>query len=316
MSSTTSHLDSSELRQAFSTFMTGVTVVTALDKQGNPVGFTANSFASVSLNPPLLLVCPGKTMHLFEVFNECEYFVVNVLSEFQQDISNTFATEKGNRFAKVKWRKDKHGCPLLADVAATFSCRAHQRVDAGDHIILIGHIDAFQLLASRGLGYSNNGYFSLGMEQQAQEAPAVERALKVGAIIEHNDCILLEQTEQGLRLPEVTVEVGRSARACIRNYLQAAGLDVELGQVYSIFDSRKCGASFTYYRAHAASAYTGELGELGEYIQVSELTARAYISETHATMMERYVLEREHGIFGVYVGDDDDGDLHVLAEQP
>jgi flavin reductase (DIM6/NTAB) family NADH-FMN oxidoreductase RutF len=310
MSSTTNHLDSSKLRQAFSTFMTGVTVATALDREGKPVGFTANSFTSVSLSPPLLLVCPGKAMHLFEVFNECEHFVINVLSELQQDVSNTFATEAGDRFAQVKWHADKQGCPLLEGVVATFSCHVHQRVDAGDHIILIGHIDEFQLLGSRGLGYSNNGYFSLGMEQLAQEAP-VERALKVGAIIEYEDCILLERTEQGLRPPDVTVEVGNSARSSIRRHLSAAGLDTELGQVYSIFDSRKFGAAFTYYRAHADSA---ETGGLGEYIPVSELSAQTYVSATHASMMKRYILERRHGIFGVYVGDEDGGDLHILQE--
>lgn len=312
MSSTTSHLDSSELRQAFSTFMTGVTVVTALDTEGNPVGFTANSFSSVSLDPPLLLVCPGKSMHLFEVFSECEHFAVNILSECQQDISNTFATDSGDRFARVKWTKDDNGCPLIDGVAATFSCKTFQRVDAGDHIILIGEIDAFRLLGSRGLGYSNNGYFSLGMEQKAQEAPAVERALKVGAIIEHDDCILLERTEQGLRPPEVTVDVGRSARDCLKSLLSDAGLVIELGQVYSIFDSRKLGASFTHYRAHAGNAQTSGLGE---YIPVRDLAGQQYVSDTHEDMMKRYVLERENGIFGVYVGDEDGGDLHVLAEQ-
>lgn len=311
MSSTTSHLNSSELRQAFSTFMTGVTVVTTLDGEGQPVGFTANSFSSVSLDPPLLLVCPGKSMHLFEVFNECKHFAVNILSEFQQDISNTFATDSGDRFANISWTKDQQGCPLIEGVAATFSCQTFQRVDAGDHVILIGQINEFQLLASRGLGYSNNGYFSLGMEQKAQEAPAVERSLKVGAIIEHDDCILLERTEQGLRPPEVTVDVGRSARACIQGQLVNAGLDVELGQVYSIFDSRKLGVTITYYRARAEDAQTGGLGE---YIPVNELVGRQYVSDTHETMMKRYVLERENGIFGVYVGDEDEGDLHVLPE--
>lgn len=311
MSSTTNHLNPSELRKAFSTFMTGVTVVTTLDSEGSPVGFTANSFSSVSLDPPLLLVCPGKSMHLFEVFNECEHFAVNILSEFQQDISNTFATDSGDRFANIGWASDKQGCPLIDGVAATFSCQTFRRVDAGDHIILMGQINEFQLLASRGLGYSNNGYFSLGMEQRAQDAPAVERALKVGAIIEHDDCILLERTEQGLRPPEVTVDVGRSARACMQGQLRGAGLDVKLGQVYSIFDSRKFGAAFTYHRAHAENRHTGGLGE---YIPVSELTTQQYVSDMHETMMKRYVLERENGIFGVYVGDEDDGDLHVLRD--
>ncbi len=161
MTATTHHLDSSKLRQAFSTFMTGVTVVTALDRQGKPVGFTANSFTSVSLEPPLLLVCPGKNMHLFEIFNQCEHFAVNILSEHQQDVANTFANKASDRFAQVKWYTGKQGCPLLEGVVATFSCHVYQRVDAGDHIILIGQIDEFQQLGSHGLGYSNNGYFNL-----------------------------------------------------------------------------------------------------------------------------------------------------------
>ncbi|PIE00760.1 MAG: hypothetical protein CSA79_02410 [Thiothrix nivea] len=160
MTATTHHPDSGKLRQAFSTFMTGVTVVTALDSQNKPVGFTANSFTSVSLEPPLLLVCPGKNMNLFEVFNQCEHFAVNILSEHQQDIANTFATRSGERFAQMKWHADKQGCPLLKDVVATFSCHVYQRVEAGDHIILIGQIDEFQLSGpSHGLGYCNNGYF-------------------------------------------------------------------------------------------------------------------------------------------------------------
>ena len=257
MTATTNHLNASELRKAFSTFMTGVTVVTTRDSQGQPVGFTANSFTSVSLEPPLLLVCPGKGMNLFETFAQCQHFAVNILSERQQDISNTFATFKGDRFAGLDWQADKHGSPLLSGVCATFSCHLWQQVEAGDHLVLIGHIDDFSVHNLRGLGYSSNGYFSLGMEHQAQEVTQQEKVRMVGAIIEHDDGILLERTADGLRPPQVRVEKGSSALTTIRHYLKNVGLHVELGQVYSIFDSQKLQAGFTYYRASSATADTG-----------------------------------------------------------
>ena len=90
--------DPRALRDAFGSFMTGVTVVTALGPDGNPVGFTANSFSSVSLDPPLLLVCPGKFLSSFEVFANCTHFAVNILAEGQEAGANTCASVKCDRF--------------------------------------------------------------------------------------------------------------------------------------------------------------------------------------------------------------------------
>jgi len=94
-------LDPRALRNAFGSFMTGVTVITSRDASGAPVGFTANSFTSVSLDPPLLLVCPGKFLSSYDAFTNCSHFAVNVLAEGQEEVSNTFAGYKGDRFAKA-----------------------------------------------------------------------------------------------------------------------------------------------------------------------------------------------------------------------
>ena len=176
------------LRNAFGSFMTGVTVVTTVDTDGTPVGFTANSFSSVSLDPPLLSVYPSVSMSSFEVFNNCDYFQVSVLGQHQQEISNTFASPTENRFAAIEWYKDKNGCPVIADALATFSCKRWQSVPAGDHIILLGEVTDFADREGLGLGYFRGGYFSLDMERRVAElqnsAHEADKPVLVGALLE------------------------------------------------------------------------------------------------------------------------------------
>lgn len=161
-------IDRRLLRQAFGSFLTGVTVVTTRNTDGEPVGFTANSFTSVSLDPPLLLVCPARSLSSFSAFAQCAHFAVNVLAEGQEEVSNTFAGFKGDRFARVAWRADSDGSALLEGAAAQFSCRTSQIIPAGDHIVLIGEVKCFTVSEKCGLGYSAGTYFSLGRAHQDQ----------------------------------------------------------------------------------------------------------------------------------------------------
>lgn len=156
-----SEINPRALRNAFGSFMTGVTVVTTRAHDGTPVGFTANSFASVSLDPPLLLVCPGKFLSCFEMFQNAEHFAVSVLAAGQEDISTTFASFKGDRFARVAHDPDLHGVPLIRGAAAQFSCRKWQAVPAGDHSVLLGRVIAFDHTGNPGLGYGGGRYFSM-----------------------------------------------------------------------------------------------------------------------------------------------------------
>lgn len=132
--------DSQELRSIMGHFATGVTVVTTRDKAGNPYGLTANSFTSLSLDPPLVLVCIDKKVQCYFCFEESKVFAVNVLSENQEEISRRFATKGIDKFEGIKWHMGKNGIPLLDGTMGHVECRVVNSSEGGDHTIYIGEI--------------------------------------------------------------------------------------------------------------------------------------------------------------------------------
>ncbi len=146
-------IDAQALRRALGTFATGVTVVTTMDADGTPRGFTANSFASVSLDPPLILVCLAKKAASCPVFRASESFAVNILCEDQKAVSAAFSSRIVNRFATVDWSTRSTGSPIIAGTVAWLDCRMHEAVHAGDHYILIGRIMDYDYAASIPLGF-------------------------------------------------------------------------------------------------------------------------------------------------------------------
>ncbi len=131
------------LRDAFGCFMTGVTVVTTLAEDGTPIGFTANSFSSVSLDPPLLLVSVSNRSASLEHFTGGRGFAVNILSEGQKALSNTFARPSEDRFDGIDWAAGPYGAPVLAGASAWFDCSLERAIEAGDHTILLGRVEGF-----------------------------------------------------------------------------------------------------------------------------------------------------------------------------
>jgi flavin reductase (DIM6/NTAB) family NADH-FMN oxidoreductase RutF len=132
--------DARTLRDALGCFATGVTVVTARTGTGVPLGLTANSFTSVSLDPPLLLVCVANSAGSADALREAEYFAVNVLQIGQQPVSNIFASKNEDRFGGTNWREGETGAPVLAGSLSSFECRRHAVHDGGDHFILVGEV--------------------------------------------------------------------------------------------------------------------------------------------------------------------------------
>ena len=298
-------IDPRALRTAFGSFMTGVTVITALRADGTPVGFTANSFSSVSMDPPMLLVCPGKFLSNYETFASCTHFAVNILAEGQEAISNTFASFKGDRFAAVPHHLDRHGVPLIDGAAVHFSCSTHQIVPAGDHCILIGQIDDFMHSGKAGLGYVGGQYFSLGLERAALEEPSGPATC--GAIVEDGDCVLMVQTEEGLRPPHCShTERGRLIND-LRTTLESKGITAEIGQAYSVFEGSKPRAHYTYFLA------TGQMIKQSPDIiavPIADLPNQKFTSAPIARMMTRFALEQRSRNFSLYLGDTEDGVLH------
>ncbi len=132
--------DARTLRDALGCFATGVTVITTFEENGDPVGLTANSFTSVSLEPPLLLVCIAKTSSSLKALERSPNFAVNVLHIGQQPASNIFAQQGEDRFRQTPWKRGRHDAPLLSNALANFECRRHAMHDAGDHVILVGEV--------------------------------------------------------------------------------------------------------------------------------------------------------------------------------
>ena len=136
-------IDEAALKRAYGSFATGVTVVCAMDEKGTPRGFTASAFSPVSLDPPIILVCIGYKGRTGPVFAKAESFAVSVLTEAQSAVSNLFASPDADRFAETPWETHSSGAPILKQRAAFFDCAVRERVDAGDHFVLLGDVEAF-----------------------------------------------------------------------------------------------------------------------------------------------------------------------------
>ena len=132
--------DARTLRDALGCFATGVTVVTAIGENDVPIGLTANSFTSVSLDPPLLLVCIAKSSGSLKAMENSRHFAVNVLHIGQQPVSNIFARPGEDRFAEIAWSEGHQGAPLLSGALAAFECEKYAEYDGGDHVILVGRV--------------------------------------------------------------------------------------------------------------------------------------------------------------------------------
>jgi flavin reductase (DIM6/NTAB) family NADH-FMN oxidoreductase RutF len=131
--------DARTLRDAMGCFATGITIVTTIE-DGRPIGLTANSFTSVSLEPPLLLVCIARTASSGRVLREAEHFGVNVLQIGQQPASSRFAGKGEDRFRATAWAPGETGVPLLDGSLVSFECKRHAVHEGGDHFILVGEV--------------------------------------------------------------------------------------------------------------------------------------------------------------------------------
>lgn len=153
-------MDPRDLRQALGAFATGITVVTTHGPEG-PVGVTANSFNSVSMDPPLVLWSLSKQSGSLPAFQAHRRWVINVLAETQRELSNQFARRGPDKFAGVDAVADDAG-PILTGTLATFVCDTEHEYDGGDHIILVGRVTRFERSpAGPPLLYFRGGYREL-----------------------------------------------------------------------------------------------------------------------------------------------------------
>ena len=150
-----------EFREALSCFPSGVTVVTTKDGDGNLHGITVSAFCSVSLEPPLVLICIDKNTASHYAFEETGFFAVNILSEDQKQVSSQFASPRENKFDGVEFDSNGMEIPILKGALVNLECRLRDSHDGGDHTIFIGEIEKAHLSEGKPLVYCNGDYREL-----------------------------------------------------------------------------------------------------------------------------------------------------------
>ncbi|MDO5604816.1 MAG: flavin reductase [Paracoccus sp. (in: a-proteobacteria)] len=169
-----SEIDPRQFRQALGAFTTGVTVVTACGADGTDVGLTANSFNSVSLEPPMVLWSLGKSSSNLHHFMAAEHFAVHILAADQQTVSDGFAKKGTDRFAGLEFARGHGDVPLLEGCATRLECRTTHRYEGGDHIIFVGEVLSFDASDRRPLVFHSGKYgLVLNKPVDLDEPPAI-----------------------------------------------------------------------------------------------------------------------------------------------
>jgi flavin reductase (DIM6/NTAB) family NADH-FMN oxidoreductase RutF len=154
--------DAKELRRVMGHFATGVTIITTRDRQGNVYGLTANAITSVSLDPPLLLICIDRKAETFAHFYDSKSFTVNILADDQQELSSRFAKSGGDKFSGLSHRTGRLGTPILDGSLGYIECRIVATHEAGDHVIHIGEVETAEVRAGRPLLFFQGQYRKIG----------------------------------------------------------------------------------------------------------------------------------------------------------
>jgi 4-hydroxyphenylacetate 3-hydroxylase, reductase component len=214
-------LDGRSFRRCLGMFATGVTVITA-QSGDQRAGVTANSFSSLSLDPPLILWCIKRSARSFPIFSEATHFAVNILAASQIELSQCFSSAEPDRFAHAQWRPGTRGAPLLEGVVAHFECSTEAQYDGGDHMIIVGRVRRFSHFEGAGLLFAQGRY---GIAEDHPHARRDRHAASAGtaADLTHDSPILrllfhalhcmhvgFEQSRlsEGITIPQIRVLAG------------------------------------------------------------------------------------------------------------
>lgn len=154
-------VEKSEFRRALGHFAASVSVVTAKVPQRGPVGITVTAFTSLSLEPPLVLVCIDKRARIHDALERDGYYAVNILREDQEFISRRFASSEPDQFREIGYREGASGAPLIGGAIAIAECRIVDLLPGGDHTIFVGEVEATHVSEGKPLVYFRGGYAAL-----------------------------------------------------------------------------------------------------------------------------------------------------------
>jgi flavin reductase (DIM6/NTAB) family NADH-FMN oxidoreductase RutF len=263
-------IDQRALRRAFGAFATGVTVVATLDPAGAPAGLTANSFTSVSLDPPMALFCLGRDASARSAFARSGCFAVSVLAASQRDVAMLFATRGADRFGAAAWRGRATGAPVIDGCAAWFDCRTERIVEAGDHDVLIGRVVDFGRSEVRPLGYHGGRFVDVG-------APVRLAAI----VLQDGRALVREDADQGCFLPSASTYGPAAVADSLLGLLAAQGPLARAPQPAGAYDDGP--VHVVVYHAEAAAGFAPGAG--WRFAPVAEAVAAMASREEAAALL-------------------------------
>jgi flavin reductase (DIM6/NTAB) family NADH-FMN oxidoreductase RutF/ADP-ribose pyrophosphatase YjhB (NUDIX family) len=308
------------LRDLFGTFMTGVTVVTMHDPEGNPTGFTANSFTSVSLDPPLVLVCVANGTRSSKSLAHAERFGINILTDAQRDVSGAFASGSGSRFDHVSTFMEPGGPPLIEGCLGSLDCSRERIVEAGDHAIVIGRVLGFRRQAGRPLGYYGGGYVSFGLGSEALEQHGGE-AVVVGCVMAREDRVLLlrRSGRTTWELPTIPLRTGEGHRTALPRLLERLGVRADVSFLFSVFQLPGDPHTRMFFRGVMTEPLErsdrADGSELGLF-SADQVPWTSLPGAGDSVVLKRFFREQAEARFGIYWDTDDGGRVASVEGVP
>jgi flavin reductase (DIM6/NTAB) family NADH-FMN oxidoreductase RutF len=313
-STAAAEFDRTKFRRVLGCFATGVTIVTSIQEDGVPCGLTANSFTSVSLDPPLILVCLDARSNSLGAIRSSGKFAVNILGESQRELSGRFASKTIDKFGSGQWSRALTGAPTLEDALAWLDCEVESTFTAGDHEIVIGRVVSLGENAGSPLGYFRGGYFQVSLSQDATSPGG--RAV-FGAIIQHKGRILLRR--QGVNgpwgFPEAAAIGSQRRLGGLLDTLTEMGAPTALNFLYSVAELPDSGSTWILYRGEL----TTEEPQLKDtqywrFFAESEIPWEQLRSYETQMTLRRFFKERAEDRFGLFADTGSEGFIAPIGE--
>lgn len=307
--------DRSALRRTLGSFLTGVTVVTTVDERGRPRGMTANSFTSVSLDPPLVLVGVDRSAASCAAFCDSGGYVVHILGAHQRDLAVKFASKDPDKFEGLDRRSGASGAPILAGVPGWIDCMTEQVVDAGDHVLLIGRVNDFSSAEDRPLGYHRGRFVTFDPEYDIQTLQRAQ-TLCVGWVAETDDGrVALEHRRDGswgipLR-PTSTRHLTDEALAT--RAAETIGSPVATQFLYSMYPRDRVDDLALVYRGVIESRRPVRTASEIELYAATDVPWDTIGNGSELAILRRYFRERAGDGFGIYAGTEASGTVAMVS---
>ncbi len=301
------------LRAALGSFLTGVTIVTTTDADGRPRGITANSFTSVSLDPPLVLVCIDCGAASYDAFTTSGHYAVNILGQEHQSVAEVFASKRTDKFASVSTTTSAVGNPVITDAIAWLDCTTTDMHVIGDHAVLIGRVEGFGGEGGQPLGFHQGRFLSF-KPLEASGLPATGE-VHVFWILEdlRGRVVLKEEGDGSLRLPGTLLHTRDLTDEGLAEAASASvGADAVVDFLYSFYTDEQDGRLSVAYRGRLNGAEPSAAG--CRLVRLTDSLWQSVRGDVELAVLKRYRVEREVQRFGIYAGTAAQGSVASIHE--